>query len=189
MTSHKLRIYSSPHSPPLLPFPSLLIPPFFSLHPLLSLHLRLSPSLSLSLSLPYTPRLRTLLFPGNPLSLSPSLLPPLQHLPVSPLPHPAFLLSGSPLFLPSLRFQGLFLQLCLCFSPFFSSALVSFPTLLPVPQAPLTQALSRPLSCGSPFSRLFPHLLCGQRGGVNLLGGNTASSLMLPCFPENKPHL
>lgn len=48
MTSHKLRIYSSPHSPPRLPFPSLLIPSFFSLHPSLLLHL--SPSLSLCLS-------------------------------------------------------------------------------------------------------------------------------------------
>lgn len=97
MTSHKLRIYSTPHSPPLLPFPSLLIPSFFSLHPLSP-----SPSqslpLPLSLSLPYTPRLRTLLIP----------LESLVSLPIStPTPATSARLSSSTSCLSPQRFSSL----------------------------------------------------------------------------------
>lgn len=96
---------------------------------------------------------------------------PWRHLLVSPLPLPAFIISGSPSSLSSLCFQGLFLQLCLRFSLFFSNVLISFPALPHAPQVPVSQALSTPHSCGSPLPLLSLGLLCSQRGeGIPVRG-------------------
>lgn len=148
LTSHKQRIYLSPHSPPPLPFPSLLIcslsflflsssagPLSVSLFSLCVCLLRDFFSICLSLSLPPLPMSLSHTHPSplrprvpwNPFSMPRVCAHPLQYL-LSPLPHPAFLISSSPFSLSPLCFQGLFWQLCLCFYLlFFSSALISLP--------------------------------------------------------------
>lgn len=148
LTSHKQRIYLSPHSPPPLPFPSLLIcslsflflsssagPLSLSLSSLsvsvfsvtFSQFVSLSPSLHpLCLSHIHTPPHSDPESPGIP-----SLCPVCALIPCNTFSLLSRILpfSSAGLLSPYPHcFQGLFWQLCLCFYLlFFSSALISLP--------------------------------------------------------------